>query len=196
MHGRTPENLLRALPGVLKNDASMFAIASSVADALSARVEEMDGIRVYSRIDELPEGLLDILAYDFKVDWWDADYTLAEKRQVLKDSWGVRRKLGTKAAVEMAISAIYGGTVVSEWFEYGGEPFCFKLLIDSTFENIDPEKHRRVLERVGFYKNLRSWLDGVEYVAFPQGVCVGFAAVGAVCGAIEMTVGVRTYGLG
>lgn len=162
-HGLTAENLLRTLPEVLRNDKNMSALASAIADVLAARPAEIQQLMIYSRIDELPEDLLDILAEDFKVDWWDGDYTLEEKRQTLKDSWRVHRMLGTKAAVETAISAIYPETQVSEWFEYGGEPYHFRLLIDSTYEGVDPAKHQRVLDRVEYYKNLRSVLDEVEY---------------------------------
>lgn len=162
-HGLTAENLLRTLPEVLRNDKNMSALAAAIADVLAARPDEIQQLMIYSRIDELPEDLLDILAEDFKVDWWDGDYTLEEKRQTLKDSWRVHRMLGTKAAVETAISAIYPETQVSEWFEYGGEPYHFRLLIDSTYEGVDPAKHQRVLDRVEYYKNLRSVLDEVEY---------------------------------
>lgn len=162
-NGITADNLLRTLPSVLQNDASMQALASSISSVLAARPAEIDLLRIYTQIDSLPEELLDILAYDFKVDWWDANYTLDEKRKTLKDSWNVHRILGTKAAVEKAISAIYSDTQVNEWFDYGGDPYHFKLLIDATYENVDPVKHKRVLDRVAFYKNLRSVLDEVEY---------------------------------
>lgn len=162
-NGITADNLLRTLPSVLQNDKSMQALASSISSVLAARLAEIDLLRIYTQIDSLPEELLDILAYDFKVDWWDANYTLDEKRKTLKDSWNVHRILGTKAAVEKAISAIYSDTQVNEWFDYGGDPYHFKLLIDATYENVDPAKHKRVLDRVAFYKNLRSVLDEVEY---------------------------------
>lgn len=159
----TAENLMLTLPDVLRNDESLAALAVSISNVLAQRVAEINSLLIYSRIDELPEDLLDILAYDFKVDWWDANYTLEEKRNTLKESWRVHRMLGTKAAVETAISAIYPDTQVKEWFEYSGDPYHFKLLIDATYENVDPQKHARVLERVEFYKNLRSVLDEVEY---------------------------------
>lgn len=162
-YGLTAENLLRALPQVLRNDEGMAALAAAIAETLSGRVGEIENLRVYSRIDELPEDLLDILAYDFKVDWWDGDYTLEEKRKTLRDSWRVHRMLGTKAAVETAISAIYPETKVTEWWEYGGEPYHFKLRLDATYENVDQEKHWRVMEKVEYYKNLRSVLDEIEY---------------------------------
>lgn len=159
----TPENLFRTLPSPLAEDENMRALAESIANVLAARVQEIRQVLIYCRIDELPKDLLDILAYDFKVDWWDGDYTLEQKRQTLKDSWKVHRMLGTKAAVETAISAIYPNTLVREWFEYDGQPYHFKLLIDVTYQNVDPVKHQIVLDRVKFYKNLRSVLDDVEY---------------------------------
>lgn len=163
-HGITAENLLASLPEALRNDPSMYALASSVSDVLAKRVKEIQDVEIYARIDELPSSLLDILAHDFKVDWWDANYTVEEKRRTLKESWRVHRILGTKAAVVTAISAIYPDAQVLEWWEYGGKPFHFRLLLDNEHEKIDPEKHRRVLVRVAYYKNLRSILDGVEYV--------------------------------
>lgn len=182
-HGITAENLLRTLPAVLRNDNKMLALATGISNALDARLTEIDRIRIYTQIDALPEELLDILAYDFKVDWWDANYTLEEKRQTLKDSWNVHRTLGTKAAVERAISAVYSATEVSEWFEYGGEPYHFKLLIDATYENVDPVKHKRVIDRIAYYKNLRSVLDEVEYFDI-GGTATAYAAVAYVGSAI------------
>lgn len=163
VHGLTAENLLRTLPTVLQGDESMAALASSIADVLADRVDEIRSLRIYSRIDELPEELLDILAKDFKVDWWDGDYSLDEKRQTLKGSWRVHRTLGTKAAVLSAICSIYPDTKVLEWWEYDGQPYHFRLLIDSTYEHVDPEKHQRVMEKVDYYKPLRSVLDETEY---------------------------------
>lgn len=195
-HGITSENLMRTLPDVLRNDKNTRALAQVIADALSARNEEIDRLRIYTQIDNLPEELLDILAYDFKVDWWDYDYTLEEKRRTLKDSWNVHRTLGTKGAVEKAISAIYPGTQVDEWFNYGGEPYHFKLLIDATYEGVDPVKHQRVLDRVGYYKNLRSHMDGIEYIATPSGYCRSYGAIAFAGVGIEITVEVAVYGVG
>lgn len=77
----------------------------------------------------------------------------------------MHRRLGTKAAVEQAIAAIYPKTQVLEWFEYGGEPYHFKLEINLTGSSFDRERQQRVLDRVEYYKNLRSHLDGVFYFA-------------------------------
>lgn len=162
-HGLICENLVATLPVALQKDPSAVALAEAMAELLARRPKEIEQLLIYPAIDRLDEQLLDILAYDFKVDWWDADYSLEEKRRTLKDSWRVHKLLGTKAAVVMAISAIYPRTKVLEWFEYGGEPYHFRLDINITNDSIDSEKQRRVLERLNFYKSLRSHNDGVTY---------------------------------
>lgn len=181
-HGLTKENMLRAFPDALKVDQSTLALAAATATLLERRTEEISRLNIYTCIDQLPEALLDILAWDFKVDWWDGNYTLEEKRQTLKDSWHVHRTMGTKAAVLRAISAIYPDTKILEWWEYGGEPYHFRILINSTFENVDPAKHQRVMERVDYYKPLRSILDETEYYDAGANATVytGAAFVGAV----------------
>lgn len=72
--------------------------------------------------------------------------------------------LGTKAAVETAISAIYPDAKVEEWFEYAdGRPHHFRLCIKLAIDDNDIAKRKRVMDRVSYYKNLRSHCDGVEH---------------------------------
>lgn len=184
-YGPTKERLVAALPVALQRDPSVVALAEAVAEALAMRPIEIDRLRIYSQIDLLDEPLLDILAHDYKVDWWDADYTIDEKRRTLKDSWRVHKLLGTKAAVETAISAIYPRTTVQEWFEYGGKPYHFRLNINITNDSIDSAKQRRVLERLNFYKSLRSHNDGVTY--FVEAAPAIAKAVSVAAGLTETT---------
>lgn len=177
-HGLTRENLVATLPPALRTDPTVVALAEALAGVLAARPEEINRLLIYPAIDTLDEPLLDILAYDFKVDWWDPEYSLEEKRRTLKSSWRVHKLMGTKAAVETAISAIYPNTSVQEWFEYGGEPYHFKLRIDASDSVVDLDKQRRVLKRLEYYKNLRSHNDRIEYhVELKEPVSAGAGAV-------------------
>lgn len=158
-HGITVENLLASLPQVLQEDENMHALAATVAEALAARPDEIDRLRIYARIDELPEDMLDLLAYDFKVDWWNGNYTLEEKRATLKDSWRVHRTLGTTAAVNEAISAISPETKVREWYEYDGQPGCFRLY--STDPAITGPKLADLFRLLNIVKRASAKLDAV-----------------------------------
>lgn len=162
-YGIAPDNLLRVLPDVLRNDTKMLAVATVIAEELTDLSEQSELAVIYAKIDTLPEEILDVLAMDFKVDWWNYDYTIEEKRETLKNSWYVHLHLGTKKAVERALSAIYANTRVLEWFDYDGKPYHFKLIIPVDPNSLDPTKHSTVLSLVDYYKNLRSVLDEVEY---------------------------------
>jgi phage tail P2-like protein len=177
-HGLTKENLLFTFPAGLRENPSIAALGDVTMEALAKRPAEIAPLSIYPRIDELPEVLLDILAYDFKVDWWDRNYSIEEKRRTLKGSWYVHKHMGTKAAVETAIRAIYPLTTVEEWFEYeGGKPYHFRLRINITSDSGDRERQKRVLERLNFYKNLRSHVDEVRYFLMPE---KSWAVVGGV----------------
>ncbi len=162
-HALTADNMMQQFPIALQKDPKTVALGQAIAKVMESRQDEIDSLRIYTRIDELPEGLLDILARDFAVDWYDRSYTLEEKRKTIKDSFYVHRHRGTKAAVERAISAIYPNPKVMEWFEYNGAPYHFKLRITVDFAAINETKHRQVLQKIISYKNLRSHLDSIIY---------------------------------
>lgn len=162
-HGLTRENLLRSLPVSLSGDPKMAALAEVIAGVLAKRREEIERLAVYPHIDRLDGGLLDILARDFKVDWWDSDYSLEEKRRTLLTSWQVHKTLGTKGAVIKAITSVYQSAAVEEWFEYGGEPYHFRVTVRLSENGWDCSKHRQLLEKMRYYKNLRSHRDAVAY---------------------------------
>lgn len=153
----------RSLPPPLRNDPNMYALARAIAEELQATAKQIKKNIIYARIDELDEQTLDILAYDLHVDWYDYSYPLEVKRQTIKDSVKVHRKLGTKYAMETALGAVFPGTRVEEWFEYGGEPYMFKVIIGATETGISADRQAAVLERVRFYKNLRSHLEAISY---------------------------------
>lgn len=126
-NGITAEAVLAALPEVLRSDVSTQGLASAIAAELEEAACKTNLATIYANIDSLDEPLLDILAKDFKVDWWRGDASVREKRQTLKDSPYVHRHLGTKAAVERAISDFLGTGVLQEWWEYGGKPYHFRI---------------------------------------------------------------------
>lgn len=191
-HNLNAETVLRSFPLVLAEDINLYALGAAISELAARHEAVIDRINIYVHLldrpvylrtrdgrrirtvdgrllgvrrNKVPDGLLDILAYDFKIDWWDADYSVEEKRKVIRDSWRIHRMLGTKGAVEQAISAIYPNTTVEEWFEYGGEPYHFRILLDVTSDSVNSTKHQRVIDRIEYYKNVRSVLDDIEYAA-------------------------------
>lgn len=127
-HAITAESLLRALPNVLSEDTVTLGLASAIAAELEEAASKVSLVNIYANIDTMDESMLDILAKDFKVDWWRSDADLEEKRNLIKTCWYVHRHLGTKSAIETAVASFLGNGAVQEWFEYGGQPHHFRIV--------------------------------------------------------------------
>lgn len=157
-NGMTVENLLSALPSVLKNDKNMEALATSIASVLSVEPEQIDAIAIYPGIENASEELCDILAKDFNVEWYRYDFQLDIKRNQIQTSFYIHKRLGTKGAISKALSDIYPGSSVYEWFEYGGNPYYFRIVIDVTDQLVELS-HDEIVKAVNIYKSLRSKLE-------------------------------------
>ena len=163
-HRYSVDNFMAQLPAVLFEDRRMNALARAIAEALGVHLDEIPLTEIYTRIDELPEDVLDILARDYKIDWYDFDYPIEAKRNLVKTSYYVHRHLGTTGAVKEAIRSLYPRSDIEEWFDYGGDPYSFRVALESGFPII-PISNTEILKAVYTYKSLRSHLEAIVYRA-------------------------------
>lgn len=185
-YGLTVENLLNVLPDVLRQDEKMLALATGVAEILTARPTEIEQNMLYQHIDTLPEDLLDQLAHDFGVSWWDNDWDIEQKRATFRESWHVRRHLGTKYAVELALSTSFGSGKVQEWFEYGGEPNHYRIFdVDIRQVNDNIRTFLQILEVVS---RKSAVLDSIRAISVRE-LILYFGAVMSVTKKFKLTTG-------
>lgn len=150
------------LPNVLQNDESILAIAKATTSKLLDVSNLLENVLIYTNIDNLPEGIVDILAYDMHVDWYDETYPLDVKREIVKSSVIVHKKMGTKYAVEKALRAVHPDSSIEEWFEYSGNPFYFRIICDTTKSKIEAS-YEDIVNTVKMYKRLSAHLESVTY---------------------------------
>ena len=158
LYGLTRDNLLRMLPEALALDAGMQPLGYITADAVAALKPSTQLVKVYARIDELDEQVLDLLARDFKVEWYDYNYQLSTKRALIKDSFLVHRHLGTKGAVVKAVSDVFPQSSIQEWWEFGGQPYYFRCIIDVT-NTAELAPLGLIKKKINFYKSARSHME-------------------------------------
>lgn len=155
-------DFLTTFPPALRQDESMLALGRLIAEELHITAGETKKNIIYANIEELSETWLDVLAYDLHVDWYDYDYPIEAKRAIIRDSVRVHQKLGTKAAVEMALGGIHPKSEIEEWFDYDGEPFCFRIVLDTTKSRVAAD-YDEIVRTVDIYKRLTAHLDGLYY---------------------------------
>lgn len=156
------DSLMSIYPGVLNRDKLFNSLGQSVAESLGEAFLNVKHANIYLRISELDEDVLDILAQDFNISWYDYDFQLETKRRVVAAAFSVHRHLGTAGAMTTAISAIWPNSSVEEWFDYGGDPYFFRVLVEANDgePGVEPIRFSAIDKMVQLYKNERSWLDG------------------------------------
>jgi phage tail P2-like protein len=104
--------------------------------------------------------LLDVLALEFHVDiWqgWEGNLSIEKKRQLLNESIDWHQHKGTKYVVERMLNQVFTNAYVLEWYQYGGDPYYFKIVVEEPIT--DQTKLNRVIEAIYAVKNLRSWME-------------------------------------
>ena len=128
----------------------------SIIPGLAAEVEKL---ATWDRIDELTEAELDDLAWELNILWYDTGATIDVKRNLVKGSDAIYKKLGTKWAVENVINTYFGEGYMEEWFQYGGDPGRFRIY--STNPTLNESKFTEFLTILSKVKRASSQLDGV-----------------------------------
>lgn len=115
------------LPTWMAGDAADAALGGAVEGAAASIAGAAHLLTTWNRIDELPEAVLDDLAWALAIEWWDPEAPAEAKRTLIRQSDLVHAKKGTCEAVEAVIQAYFGAGTVEEWNEYGGEPHHYRI---------------------------------------------------------------------
>ena len=155
-------SLLDILPQNLLADKKINAAARALDDELQKITEATRNALLLPRLYELSEEVIDLLAWQWHVDFYEPSMSIETKRQLVRESIAWHRIKGTKAAVEKIAQTVFKGGVVTEWFEYGGEPYHFHIDVLNA-PNMTEESRERLLAVVNASKNTRSWLDELRF---------------------------------
>lgn len=176
IYGITVENLMSVFPPSLAADSRVRALAEATATLLVGRLFELPLADLYGHLDALPEEVLDVLAKDFNIAWYDKDADRTTKARLIKDAFYVYRHIGTKSAVLTVLGSLYEGSTLEEWFEYGGAPYTCRISLGNGDQFCDTDVLKEQLENIDLYKNLRTSIESVHFDAVKStGVYVGSA---------------------
>lgn len=150
------------LPRVVARQEWVIALSEALGLALGKTLDYTDESQIYTRLDTAPEAVLDVLAVDWKIDWYDTSLTVEQKRSIVKTALTVRRLMGTAAAVKLQVHSLYPEAAVEEWFQYDGRPGCFRVSLPLPKEGITAAEYRRLKTGILTTKNERSHLDVID----------------------------------
>lgn len=149
------------VPRFIMKDRNGYAIAKAIEKALRIFCDVcMDGADAVTNIDRMPEWRLNEYAWEYGIVWYDSTTSVDEKRKQIKYASSVFRMLGTKAGVLDAVEGVFGEGMIQEWFQYGGQPFHYKVYV--TDDSAVYDRRNEFMRILGYVQNIRSVLDSVE----------------------------------
>ena len=148
-------------------DIETQCISYALSRAVALICEKSQDAKVLAGIGNLSESILDYLAVELRAQYYTQDMSREEKVGIVASTLPWYMGAGTKSALENLLRRVYGGGEVTEWFDYdGGQPFHFKVKVNSTNNAFDSEDFTTtVMAIVNGAKNARSILDGLGFVS-------------------------------
>ena len=148
-----------------KNLSPINDTTSKIFDELCSRFQALDleCLLVYL-FDKVEESALIHLATQFHItgnEGWINCTSTSEKRDLIKNSLNLHRYRGTKYSLVRVLEILGLIGEVSEWFEYGGQPYHFKISIDMNNKGFDELTENSLLELITANKNVRSKLESL-----------------------------------
>lgn len=154
---------LDLLPEVLRKHPKIQAAGYAMGKTAHMLLDRIDATSVYAQIDILPEELVDLLAVEFRAQYYNRNAQLQEKREAVKKALLWYRKAGTAAAVIELCEFLYGKSGVQEWFSYGGRPYTFRAEMFEERQPLNPESIENCIRAIRMVKNTRSLLEALVF---------------------------------
>ena len=155
-------DFIQLLPVFMKKDPAVQALASVMTQTLADPDEHLKDAATWNRIEKLSEAELDEMAWELDIDWYDFGSSRKAKIAQVKSAVLIKKRRGTKWAVEQILRNIIGRAWVNEWMDYGGDPYHFEVAIKNSV--VTQDMYGRLVTQIEAAKNVRSILDRIYYL--------------------------------
>lgn len=162
------------IPAFILADKNGYAMAKAIEAGLKYYVEKSrKGLDIITDVDAMPEWRLDEQAEDYNI-LYDYSADIEVKRDWVRNAIPYFRKYGTPGAIYQFLSGYFEDIDLEENWQYGGDPFHFRVTVSGEWTPENEAWARKAIERA---KNVRSVLDGLRIGCR---VSMGLSAVGEI----------------
>src|SRR5215831_11518781 len=119
--------------------------------------------------------LIDILAWQFHVDFYDSSRDLEFRKNLVQMSIIWHKTKGTPALIQWVLDTYWpGGATLQEWFDYKDplppnypnagwhDRYRFRVLVDESVVT-DTQTENAVVALINRYKPISRWLEAIEH---------------------------------
>lgn len=153
-------------PDNIKKLGEISRIVPSLDNQLAEIFNASGQEKIIYAIDNLEAEVLDFLALQFHVDFYDLAYTLDMKREAVKNSILWHMKKGTSWAILTALKSIGIDGEFLHWHDTGEEPYTFRIRANITGDFYRTQGRDKIIKTiyrvVNESKAARSYFAGLE----------------------------------
>lgn len=170
-------DIKRLVPRFLYDDKNGYAMCMAIQAAFEYVAEKVEeGIAILQDPDRMPEWRLDEMAEEYNI-LYDYHADIEVKRDWIKNARKSYGLYGKAAGVVQYLEAAFDTVNLEESWEYGGDPFHFRVTVTGEWSEENDEWAKKAVEKA---KNVRSVLDNIIFSSGGTETTVKVAA--AVCG--------------
>lgn len=153
------------MPLALKKDLYVQAAGYALRKTTRMLMEKIDRTSVYAALDLMSNEIVDLLAEEFRAQYYDTSLPVEEKKEAVKKALLWHCRAGTVSAVRELTNFVWRSesAKVQEWFEYGSDPYLFRILL-GTDMSIEEDLIDAFLDAVWKVKNTRSHLESITFM--------------------------------
>ena len=172
-------SLLNSVPPNLLKDEKVHRLSKIITRQNQKFAGYGEKLNYVENLRLLPENVIDHLLWEKGIGYKEGlmlATNIDEKIALLESAIYLHRIKGTPAAIEHIFSILNIQSKLQEWFEYGGDPYHFKLEVTVTERGLNEEMVQLLEKLVMRFKNTRSYLEAINIsLASKSKVYVGAA---------------------
>lgn len=148
------------LPKFIMRDKNGRAMARAIEAGLTYMNNAVqDGIESLTNVQRMPEWALDEKAWEYNIVY-DYSAPVDMKRKWIAEAFNLSALAGTAAGIVKYLVPYFDNAQVEEWWEYGADPYHFRVLIAGERTDAKDTWAQDAITRM---KNVRSVLDAIIY---------------------------------
>ena len=144
------------IPRFIRQDKTGHALCEAIDVAMQPfLVSAVNADAWISDPMAMPEWALDEKAWENAI-LYDYGASPETKRQWVMNAAPTRRLYGTPSIINRYLQSVFDGVEIEEWWQYGGDPYLFRITVSGDWSAAKEAWVRNVIETA---KNVRSKLD-------------------------------------
>ena len=152
-------DLMKVLPSFMHDDLTTKGMVYAIEKELKRIIESVPICQIYCNLENQSDEILDELANQFSISEYKTSYEREVKIKLIEGCFKTHYQRGTVASVLETCKKIYGNARIEEWFDYGGEPYHFKVFTSNPSSS--DEMIKQLTETIESTQNMRSVIEQV-----------------------------------